>query len=406
MSATRTALIRRRRRRDDSRGRGGNVRVRMLIALAAVIGVFFISAGLVAGGAGLYAMNRYDQIAADVVPPEQLIAEQSRGGARILDRNGNLLYEFVDELSGLRRPVALEDMSQWLIDATVAVEDPTFYENNGLNTRGLVRAAVENFAPFLMGDEGQFLEGSGGSSITQQLAKNIYIPREERLERSVDRKVKEMVIALELTKKYTKDQILEWYLNSIPYGGIYTGIEAAAQGYFGKSAADLTLPEAALLAGIPQSPARYNPFSPENLDGDTRQLSATSLSKARQAEVLRLMVENGVITQKEADEALDAPLNFRQARFDIEAPHFVLGRIADEITARFGERALYDQGLTVTTTLDLDLQHIAEDVVEKYVSEYGEQANLFNGAFVAIDPRTGELLTYVGSRGAKLAPVE
>ena len=254
MSATRTALIRRRRRRDDSRGRGGNVRVRMLIALAAVIGVFFISAGLVAGGAGLYAMNRYDQIAADVVPPEQLIAEQSRGGARILDRNGNLLYEFVDELSGLRRPVALEDMSQWLIDATVAVEDPTFYENNGLNTRGLVRAAVENFAPFLMGDEGQFLEGSGGSSITQQLAKNIYIPREERLERSVDRKVKEMVIALELTKKYTKDQILEWYLNSIPYGGIYTGIEAAAQGYFGKSAADLTLPEAALLAGIPQSP--------------------------------------------------------------------------------------------------------------------------------------------------------
>ncbi|MCA9856466.1 MAG: transglycosylase domain-containing protein, partial [Dehalococcoidia bacterium] len=149
MSATRTALIRRRRRRDDSRGRGGNVRVRMLIALAAVVGVFFISAGLVAGGAGLYAMNRYDQIAADVVPPEQLIAEQSRGGARILDRNGNLLYEFVDELSGLRRPVALEDMSQWLIDATVAVEDPTFYENNGLNTRGLVRAAVENFAPFL-----------------------------------------------------------------------------------------------------------------------------------------------------------------------------------------------------------------------------------------------------------------
>ena len=370
----------------------------MLIALAAVIGVFFISAGLVAGGAGLYAMNRYDQIAADVVPPEQLIAEQSRGGARILDRNGNLLYEFVDELSGLRRPVALEDMSQWLIDATVAVEDPTFYENNGLNTRGLVRAAVENFAPFLMGDEGQFLEGSGGSSITQQLAKNIYIPREERLERSVDRKVKEMVIALELTKRYTKDQILEWYLNSIPYGGIYTGIEAAAQGYFGKSAADLTLPEAALLAGIPQSPARYNPFSPENLDEATRQLSATSLSKARQAEVLRLMVENGVITQKEADDALNAPLKFRQARFDIEAPHFVLGRIADEITARFGERALYDQGLTVVTTIDLDLQHIAEDVVEKYVSEYGEQANLFNGAFVAIDPRTGELLTYVGSR--------
>ncbi|MQC17847.1 MAG: penicillin-binding protein [Chloroflexi bacterium] len=398
MTGTRTSLMRRRRRREEQRGRGGNTRMRMLIALAAMLGVFLVSVGLVAGGTAIYAMSRYDEIAADVVPPEQLIAQQSRGGARIVDRNGVLLYEFVDELSGLRRPVALDQISQWLIDATIAVEDPTFYENNGLNTRGLIRAGVENFAPFLMGDEGEFLEGSGGSSITQQLAKNIYIPREERTERSVDRKIKETVIALELTKQYEKDQILEWYLNSIPYGGIYTGIEAAAQGYFDKSAADLTLPEAALLAGIPQSPARYNPFSPENLDSDTQQLSATSLAKARQAEVLTLMAADGVITSQEAEDALNAPLVFRQARFDIEAPHFVLGRIADEVTGRFGENALYNLGLTVVTTIDLELQHIGEEVVEKYVTEYGEQANLFNGAFVAIDPRTGEILTYVGSR--------
>ena len=398
MTGTRTSLMRRRRRRDLQRGRGGNTRMRMLIALAAMVGVFLVSVGLVGGGTAIYAMSRYDEIAADVVPPEQLIAQQSRGGARIVDRNGVLLYEFVDELSGLRRPVALEQISQWLIDATIAVEDPTFYENNGLNTRGLIRAGVENFAPFLMGDEGEFLEGSGGSSITQQLAKNIYIPREERTERSVDRKIKETVIALELTKQYEKDQILEWYLNSIPYGGIYTGIEAAAQGYFDKSAADLTLPEAALLAGIPQSPARYNPFSPDNLDADTQQLSATSLAKARQAEVLTLMAADGVITSQEAEDALDAPLVFRQARFDIEAPHFVLGRIADEVTERFGERALYDQGLVVVTTLDVELQHMAEAIIEQYVTEYGEQANLYNGAFVAIDPRTGEILTYVGSR--------
>jgi len=398
MSATRTALIRRRRRRGERRGEGGNARTRMLLALAAILGVFFVTVGLIAGGTAIYAMSRYDEIAAEVVPPEELIAQQSRGGARILDRNGVLLYEFVDELSGLRRPVALRSISQWLIDATVAVEDPTFYENNGLNTRGLVRAGVENFAPFLMGDEGEFLEGSGGSSITQQLAKNIYIPREERTERSVDRKIKETVIALELTKQYEKDQILEWYLNSIAYGGIYTGIEAAAQGYFDKSAADLTLPEAALLAGIPQSPARYNPFSPENLNPVTRQLSATSLAKARQSEVLTLMAANGVITSAEAEAALASPLAFRQARFDIEAPHFVLGRIADEVTERFGERALYDQGLTITTTLDLELQHMGEAIIEQYVTEYGEQANLYNGAFVAIDPRTGEILTYVGSR--------
>ncbi len=398
MSATRTAMMRRRRRRGARKGEGGNARTRMLLALAAVLGAFFVSAGLIAGGTAIYAMSRYDEIAADVVPPEELIAQQSRGGARILDRNGVLLYEFVDELSGLRRPVALRSISQLLIDATIAVEDPTFYENNGLNTRGLLRAGVENFAPFLMGDEGEFLEGSGGSSITQQLAKNIYIPREERTERSVDRKIKETVIALELTNQYEKDQILEWYLNSIAYGGIYTGIEAAAQGYFDKSAADLTLPEAALLAGIPQSPARYNPFSPTNLNPVTRQLSATSLAKARQSEVLTLMAANGVITSAEAEAALAEPLAFRQARFDIEAPHFVLGRIADEVTERFGERALYDQGLTVVTTLDLELQHMGEAIIEQYVTEYGEQANLFNGSFVAIDPRTGEILTYVGSR--------
>lgn len=398
MSATRTVLLRRHRRRREQHHVGPSIRVRMLLALMLVASVLTVGIGLLTGGSALYAMNRYSEIAEGVVPPEQLIAEQSRGGARILDRHGVLLYEFVDDLSGLRRPVPLVRISDRLIHATIAVEDPTFYENNGLNARGLTRAAVENFAPFLLGEDGDLLEGSGGSSITQQLAKNIYIPREERTERSVERKVKETVIALELTKRYSKDQLLEWYLNSISYGGIYTGIEAAAQGYFDKPASELTLSEASLLAGIPQSPALYNPFSPENFDAETRQLSPTSSAKARQAEVLHLMAARGYITPEEATAALDEDLHFRQAQFEIDAPHFVLGRIADEVRARFGERALYDQGLVVTTTLDLNLQRIAEDVVERYVFEYGEQANLFNGAFVAMDPRRGEILAYVGSR--------
>ncbi|MDA0815762.1 MAG: transglycosylase domain-containing protein [Chloroflexi bacterium] len=397
MTASRMAMARRRQRRTKHNKSGMNSRTRLLLGVGAVLAVFLVGAGLIAGGSAIYAMDRYDEFAAAVVPPEQLIAEQSRGGATILDRNGAVLYEFVDELSGLRRPVSLSRISQSLIDATIAVEDPTFYENNGLNVRGLFRAGVENFAPFLFGD-GEFFEGSGGSSITQQLAKNIYIPREQRTERSVERKLKETVIALELTEQYEKDQILEWYINSIPYGGIYTGIEAAAQGYFGKSAAELTLAEASLLAGIPQSPARYDPFGPDNFDETTRQLSPTSLAKARQSEVLRLMAERGVITEAQGEVALNAPLRFRQARFEIEAPHFVLGRIADEITERFGERALYDQGLVVTTTIDLNLQKIAESVVEQYVTDFGEQAGLYNGAFVAIDPLRGEILTYVGSR--------
>lgn len=397
MSASRLAMMRRRRRRTAVNNEGPSGRTRLLVALLAVGGFMLVSGGLVAGGTGLYAMSRYDEIADDVVPPEDLIAEQSRGGAKILDRNGELLYEFVDELAGLRRPVSLSVISDNLLNATIAVEDPTFYENNGVNTRGLLRAGVENFLPFLVGD-GEFFEGSGGSSITQQLAKNIYIPREERTERSVDRKIKETVIALELTKKYSKDQILEWYLNSISYGGIYTGIEAAAQGYFGKPSSDLTLPEASLLAGIPQSPALYDPFSPANRDGDTGQLLETSLAKQRQAEVLDLMVRRSYITQDEASAALATPLELRQQRFDILAPHFVFGRITDELAARFGERAAYEQGLVVHTTLDMNLQRMAEDVVERNIADYGEQANLFNGAFVAINPRNGEILAYVGSR--------
>ncbi|MEX2375460.1 MAG: transglycosylase domain-containing protein [Dehalococcoidia bacterium] len=397
MTASRLAMMRRRQRRNRRNNGGMSTRTRMLLALGAIVAVFLVAGGLVAGGSAIYAMDRYDEFAADVVPPEQLIAQQSRGGALILDRNGEVLYEFVDELSGLRRPVSLSQISQHLIDATIAVEDPTFYDNNGLNVRGLFRAGVENFAPFLVGD-GEFFGGSGGSSITQQLAKNIYIPREERVERSIQRKLKETVIALELTEQYEKDQILEWYLNSISYGGIYTGIEAAAEGYFGKPASELTLPEASLLAGIPQSPARYNPFSPENLDEDSRQLSATSMAKARQSEVLRLMAERGFITSTEAETALNASLSFRQARFEIEAPHFIFSRVAAEITERFGERALYDQGLVVTTTIDLNLQKIAEDVIERYVTDFGEQAGLYNGAFVAIDPIRGEILTYVGAR--------
>jgi membrane peptidoglycan carboxypeptidase len=398
MSRSRIALSRRRRRRGERRTEGSSSRNRMLLGLAAVLGFLLIAVGLVGGGTTLYAVSRYDEIAADVVPPEQLIAQQSRGGAKILDRNGELLYEFVDELSGLRRPVSLDQISDWLIDATVAVEDPTFYENNGLNIRGLVRAGVENFAPFLVGGgDGELFSGSGGSSITQQLAKNIYIPREQRTDRSVDRKIKETVIALELTKRYEKDQILEWYLNSISYGGIYTGIEAAAQGYFDKTSSELTLAEASLLAGIPQSPGIYNPFSPTNLDS-TGHLSETSLTKARQAEVLDLMVRRNVITQEQATKALNTELDFRVGRYDISAPHFVLGRIAEEIEARFGARAIYDQGLVVTTSLDLNLQHMAEEIIDRNITDFGEQANLHNGAFVAIDPRTGEILAYVGSR--------
>jgi membrane peptidoglycan carboxypeptidase len=369
-------------------------RLRWLLGLSAVFLLAMVAAGSVAAGAGFYGMARYNEIAEGVVPPEELISKMSRGGARIYDREGRLLYEFVDEVSGLRRPVPLSEISEWMTRATISTEDASYYENTGINLRGMARAAIENLTPF----SSTFLEGSGGSSITQQLAKNVYIPREERAERSIDRKVKEAVIALELTEKYSKDQILEWYLNSISYGGIYMGVEAAAQGYFGKPASDLTLAEAALLAGIPASPALYAPLQGVGLGEEALALSPSSPTRLRQLEVLDLMVQHEVISPEEAEAAKREKIAFRPNRFDIEAPHFVLKRVADEVTARFGERALFEDGLVITTTLDLDLQHMAEEILERHIVEFGESTGLYNGALVALDPVTGQILTYVGSR--------
>ena len=363
-------------RRRWSRPRGA------MLALGGALGALALLVAGIGGAAALFGLQQYNEYARGVVPPSQLLDELPRGGARVYDRNGSLLYEFIDEFGGLRRPIPLSDISPWIKEATVSTEDTTFYENNGLNTQGLLRAVLVNLTPF----GGNILDQTGGSSITQQLAKNVYIPPKERLQRSVSRKLRETVIALELTKRYPKDQILEWYLNSISYGGVYVGIEAAAQGYFDKNAKELTLAEASLLAGIPQSPAAYEPISnPER-------------AKARQAEVLHLMVRHGAITEDDAAAALRAPIEFHASRFQIEAAHFVLGPVSREITQRFGERALYQGGLEVTTTLDVRLQRIGEQAIEKWLAEYEKTSNGHNGAMIAMNPRTGEVLTYIGSR--------
>ena len=383
----------RRRRHTPANGEGRRLG-RLVLVLVGLLGVLLVASSAAAATGALYGKQKYDEFIAYVAPPEELLASLPRGGARIYDRNGVLLYEFIDEFGGLRRPVPLDEISEWVIIATVATEDASFFTNNGLNVRGLARAGVENFTPFADTD---FLEGTGGSSITQQLAKNVYIPKEQRSARTVERKLREAAIAIELTRRYTKEQILEWYLNSISYGGIYVGIQAAAEGYFGKQASDLTLAEAALLAGIPQSPALYNP------------LENPSSALIRQRVVLDLMVRHGLITPAEADAARREQLVFKANRFDIDAPHFVLGRVAREITLRFGERALYEDGLEVITTLDLGLQREAQRILEHRISNYEsdvlEGASVLyggvqghNGAFYALDPHTGQILVYVGSR--------
>lgn len=304
------ARLFKRRRHVHLRGAGKKPLPRWMLAPLIILAIFVAGTGVTA----LAGFILYRVYAADMPPVEEVLSQQA-GGAKIYDRNGRLLYEYVDDLAGLRRPVPLSEVSPYLRDATIATEDSSFYSNPGVNIKGLLRAAYENFLPGNL----DFLQGTGGSSITQQLVKNIYIPEAERQKRSIGRKLKETVYAIELTQRYSKDQILEWYLNQISYGGIYNGVEAAAQGYFGKKASNLTLGEAALLAGIPACPSCYNPL--ENPD---RALQ-------RRTQVLVLMAEKGFITPAEGWVAAQEPLNLTSHRFLIDAPHWVLSYVGPEL---------------------------------------------------------------------------
>ncbi len=357
-----------RRRRRDSHVRRVGLLVLFLAALA-----------VLTGGAGVAVMGAYYvNTTSDLTSPDVLMARQG-GGARILDRNGNLLYQFVDDNLGYQDLVTLDQISPDVAHATVATEDASFYSNPGINPTGLLRAVGENLKP------GQFMQGSGGSSITQQVVKQLYETPQQRSERSISRKLKEMAIAIALTRKYSKDQILTWYLNTVPYGNNFTGIEAAAEGYFSKHASELDLAQAAFLAGLPQSPAQYDPFT--NPDA----------AKSRQIEVLNLMAEHGYISQYAADVTKMEPITLNPQAHPFLAPHFV-AYVADQIRQTLGQDALDHGGLTVTTTLDLNLQNEATADLEKWVSRYEDSTNAHNGAVVITDPNNGQILTMVGSR--------
>jgi membrane peptidoglycan carboxypeptidase len=361
------------------RRRNGKPMPLWLKALIIVGGLLTIASTVLAG----VSYGVYRSYANDLIPPDEAIARLPLGGATILDRNGRFLYQFVDDRSGIRNPVPLDEVSRDLIDATIATEDASFWDNPGVNFRGLTAAALENFSPF--GDTPGFLQGRGGSSITQQLIKNVYFSFEERSERNIDRKLKETVLALELTRQYSKEQILEWYLNLISYGNLYNGVEAASQGYFGKAASELTLAEGALLAGIPSSPSRYDPVN--NFDA----------AKQRQVSVLIRMHTEGYIDDDKFWEEAARPIDIQPQQFPVQAPHFVFNVVQTQLERLFGEEAVGRDGLVVHTTLDLDWQERAEEIVEESVSTF-EYSGGHNGAFVAIDPNTAEIIVYVGSR--------
>jgi len=390
--AARRPYTRRRLRRLNGNGNGEHSGAPMWVWLMAFAGLLFLTILIVGGGVAFAVYQHYTD---DLKPPDQALAESGSAGSRLYDRNGTQLYEFVDPLSGLSNPVPLSEISPWLTQATISTEDASFYDNPGINVRGVVRAAMENLTPFGPG----WLEGSGGSSITQQLVKNVYIPESQRQERTIGRKIKEVIVALELKREYSDDQILEWYLNQVFYGNFAIGAEAASWRYFGKPARDLTLGEAAMLAGIPQAPGDYTPVIPENRPAAIE----------RQHHVLDLMVKHNYITQEQADAAKEEQLSFASASFPILAPHFVF--YVKDTVIKMCERGMLQVpkdtdcqslitrgGLRIYTTLDLPLQQKAEGIVEQNIAANEDRFNGHNASSVVIAPSTGEILAMVGSR--------
>ncbi len=312
-------------------------------------------------------------ISRDLPDPNKLGSRQVAQSTKIYDRTGDhLLYEiFADKK---RTIVELEDIPSYAINAAIAVEDSKFYEHRGIRLTSIFRAAVSNLLGLGSGK-------GGASTLTQQLVKNTIVGNE----RSINRKIKEAILSLQLERKNTKQEILKLYFNEIPYGSTNYGIEAAAQSYFGKSSRDLTLDEAATLAGIVKAPTFYL-NNPEKLT-------------ERRNFVLTRMVAEGFITQEQADTASDKPLELKERLTGIEAPHFVL-HVRELLTEQFGEKIVETGGLNVITTLDYDKHKIAEEEITRFLVDDGasETYNIGNAALTAIDPKTGQVLVMVGSR--------
>ncbi len=305
----------------------------------------------------------------DLPSPKTLSSGDFPVSTQILDRNGQLLYEvYADEH---RTPVSIESLPAYVPQATIAIEDKTFYKHWGFSFQGIIRA-LKNIV-----FENKL---QGGSTLTQQLVKTALLTPE----RTLSRKIKEGVLTIGTELLYSKDQILEMYLNHVPYGGTAYGVEAAAQRLFGKKATDLSLAEAALIAGLPQAPSRYSPFiNPEQ-------------AKLRQAEVLRRMVEDEYISGAEAASAEAEPLNYAAAATNIRAPHFVF-YVKSLLEEKYGMQAVERGGLRVTTTLDLDLQDYIQASVAAEINDL-ERYRISNGAVLVTKPNTGEILAMVGSK--------
>ena len=309
----------------------------------------------------------------DLPTPGKLASPNLHDSTKIMDKNGIVLYSIYKDYNRIYVP--LKDIPKSLRDATIAAEDKDFYKNQGFSMIGYLRS-VKNLVLNLR-------VSGGGSTITQQLVKTVLLTSEQ----SISRKLKELILSVQVDQKYSKDQILEMYLNDVSYGGTAIGVEAASNLYFGKHVKDITPAEAAFLAGLPQAPSYYSPF--------------TGQGKAyvdRTQYVLNQLIASNYITSKQSADYLKEIENYKFSVKDssLKAPHFVM-YVRDQLIKMFGENMVEKGNLKVTTTLDYNIQKNAEDIIKKEIDGL-KPYHVGNGAIVVLDPKTGAILSMVGSK--------
>jgi len=330
-----------------------------------LVTTFVVAAGI-ATGSGYYF---YQQIIKDLPDPTRLATDTPYLSTKIYDRSGKLLFKFYQNEN--RSLVSLDQIPLHLQQATIAIEDQDFYQHFGLSMRGIMRALKVN-------SSGGHLQG--GSTITQQLVKNTLLTPE----RTLERKIKEALLSVLTEFYFSKNEILAMYFNQVPYGGSAYGVQEASRMYFDKNVEDLTLAQSAYIAGLPAAPTFYSPYG-----------NQPEMAIQRQQEVLRRMVEDGYISPELAQDASQEKLALIPQKSIIHAPHFVM-YVKDYLSRKYSPQLVEHGGLEVTTSLDLDLQQLVQQIVTTEVSKLN-RLNVGNGAALVTNPSTGEILAMVGS---------
>ena len=341
-------------------------RIKIILKLFVFAFVFFVS----------FCLLLFFYYAKDLPRPEKFMEKQFIESTKIYDRTGEvLLYNIYGEEK--RTIIAMESVPEQLIQAIITAEDRSFYKHHGIDYRGVMRAILVNLK--------LKKPAQGGSTITQQLIRSSFLT----LNKTAERKIREIILTIELERKYTKDQIMEWYLNQVPFGSNAYGVEAASQTYFKKSVQDLSLEESAILASLVCGPSRLSPYG-QNKD---RLLG-------RKDYVLEGMAKQGYISKEEAEEAKKREISFAPKLVEIKAPHFTLyvkSQLEREYEREYGSNFLKENGLKVYTSLDWELQQLAEKAVEER-AKINKNYRAHNAALVALNPKNGEVLAMVGSK--------